>query len=64
MAEITAFDSLEEFYALFIRVRGMQGTVLLFCEGYEKPSSKEIQLAEKLGRLLDADSMGTRSQED
>lgn len=54
MADITDFKDEEEFYAPFIRVHGARGTVLLFKVEAEDTSPAELELADELGRVLDA----------
>ena len=54
LADITDFKDEEEFYAPFIRVHGARGTVLLFKVEAEDTSPAELELADELGRVLDA----------
>jgi hypothetical protein len=49
VAEITQYDGHEEFYALFIRVEGKRGVVLIFAE--ENPEASD--LAREIGEVLD-----------
>jgi hypothetical protein len=56
-AEITVFDDEQEFYALFVRILGPRGGLLLF---YDEEAGPPMDLVAELARVLESERVDGR----